>query len=1165
MKFFLIILSLFFYISLFSQTNFEIVKTDYSKISYKKKSRRYKRRKTRKGRKKKYIRKKNKNNRKKSLVKKDKNKKEVNKSSDTATSTEMHDKASQPDGENNKKEEKKSSINIKIKKKKKKYKKIIRNKKANDFKSKLALMLDYINKSIDVLKQQITDNPNAPFLADLYLELGNLYSQKSNTLYYIQMERMESDNDSGNQKKFSVVIEASKEAIAIYELLVRDFPEYHRIPEVLYLLALINSSIDNEAKFLVIAEKLVKTYPKSKEAMQARMLLGQFNFNKGNYSEALKFFTPVSRSSFNFVKNQAKYNMGQSYIRMDKPKKALKYYREVILDSELEKNGRTDEISIKNKSVNTSLKKDALIDSIRPFTIIYPNHKHPEIYYAKLAPSEILYQEVIEKLAFRYINLKKYQSAIKLLRVLSERTIDPEKVINIYQEVLTIIPLDKRINIKVEEIRFVLEKFYMWFSFYKINPKLKKVAKRFIEIQIRELGTRNHDIAKRTSGNKKERYLKKAEEFYLLYLGFFKKNRNTPKIAINLADVYYRLKMYPESGDYYLRVANHEFGKSQKSNKELIENALNSLQKEKTYTFYENTWRRGLLLSAVNTYFKLDPKKKKNDQLNFILAKTKFEQGMYDEALNDLYKFVKKFPNSKYVVDSGELILNYFNTSGDYLGLEKWSSKLLSLNFKDKNFKAKLEKIRKQAKLKTLDSDIQNDSDYNAFYQSRSYYKFAINTKDKELKNIALERALLKSREEKDIELFFKTANYLKSREKDKKKKLAIYNSIANEYVYLGRFPSALKTFTEIYKSGEFSEKIKKDAFIKSFSIVLALKYFDKYEGFIKNPYFKYVNEDLKEQLLQYLASAVSSGIKLDSFLIEYLGRRISDSAQIVSLYRIKNKLNKKLLQKINIKINSICKEDTEEAVCLWRYAQQLEKQKIKYLSDLKNASTSPDKIGKYGEGFVKLINPYSQIVQSDDSVLRVYIITQYMELYSEFAKYLNKVAQKNKDLKTALIQKANESLKTKEEYSKACKEIVKNSEIFIPVASYCDGKKTLEINKVFNYQSKIKPKISFTEYNKNEVLSFQKQMLVDKNGDTYLDLAEAYLSAKKYNLANATAIYGMSLFNEKSDNFSAILGCTSLNLGLLNEAKYYLLDANDYQDLKTKCLEELKVIEEEN
>jgi len=47
--------------------------------------------------------------------------------------------------------------------------------------------------------------------------------------------------------------------------------------------------------------------------------------------------------------------------------------------------------------------------------------------------------------------------------------------------------------------------------------------------------------------------------------------------------------------------------------------------------------------------------------------------------------------------------------------------------------------------------------------------------------------------------------------------------------------------------------------------------------------------------------------------------------------------------------------------------------------------------------------------------------------------------------------------------------------------------------------------------------------------------------------------------------SFSAILGCSSLSLGFLNEAKYYLLDANDYQGLKTKCLEDLNTIEEGN
>jgi hypothetical protein len=899
--------------------------------------------------------------------------------------------------------------------------------------------------------------------------------------------------------------------------------------------------------------------------MQARMLLGQFHFHKEDYQEALKQFTPVSNSSFNFVKNQAKYNIGQTYMRLDQPKKALRYYKEVILDQKLEKYGTIDEISIENREVNTSLKKDALLDSIVPFTTIYPNYKKPEIYYAKLAPSEILYQEVIEKLAFRYINIKKYQSAIRLLRVLSERTVDPEKVINIYQEVLTIIPLDERINIEVKEIRFVLEKFYMWFSFYKINPKLKKVATKFIEIQIRELGTRNHDIAKRKDNKQKEKFLKKASEFYLLYLGFFKNTKNSSKIAINLADVYYRLEMYPESGDYYLRIINNEFGKTDKTNKELIESAINSLQKDKTYTFYENTWRKGLLLTAVKTYMKLDKSKQKDDELNFILAKTKFEQAMYKEALNDLYLFVKNFPNSRYVVDSGELILNYFNTSGDYQGLEKWSSKLLSLNFKDKNFKLKLEKIRKQAKLKTLDGDIQKDSDYNAFYQSRSYYKFALNTKDKELKNIALERALLKSREERDIELFFKTANYLKSKESDTKKKLDIYNSIANEYIYIGRHLSALDTFMKIYKNKKFDEKTRRDAFVKSFSIVLSLKYYSKFKDFVNSPDFKYISQDLKEQLMQIISSSIESGIEIDSSLVAYILARTQENSQILSLYKGINHLDKNNVSKLNSKINSICKDGNDEAICLWKYAEKLEQKKINYMESLKKPSLSPNDIQKYGAGFVELINPYSEILKSDDNLLRVYIIIQNMEMYKEFANYLNQVANKNPDLKTALEQKANESLKTKDEYSKACKEIVNNAEIFIPIAKYCNGKNNIKISDIFKFKNKFKNNSEFTEYNKEAPLSLQKQMLVDKNGDTYLELADSYLTAKKYNLANAVALYGMSLFSDKSNSFTTILGCTSLNLGLFNEAKYYLSDASDYQGLKTKCLEELKVLEEEN
>ncbi len=1037
--------------------------------------------------------------------------------------------------------------------------------KNRDFKAKLSLMLSNINESVKILKKQISDNPHAPFLPDLYLELGNLYLQQSNTLYYIQMERMESDNSKGDKKSFSSVIEASKEAIATYEFLVKNFPDYSKMPEILYYLAVTYNSIDEPGKFLITTDKLIESYPQSSEAMQGRMLKGDFLFRKGEHAEALKIYTPVSESKFDYVRNQAIYNMANIFVITDNHKKALEYYRKVILDDKLDKDDGTKEITIKNRELVSNLKREALLDSVRAFTTVYPDYEHPEIYYAKIAPTEALYQEVIEKLAFRYIDVKKYNKAIALLRVLSERTADPERVINIYQDVLTIIPLAERVNIEVEEIKFVLEKFYMWFSYYKLSDELKNRSTRFIELQIRELGTRNHDIAKKLKGEKREQYFQKAIKFYQLYLGFFKQGDNSIKIAVNIADSFYQIQQYPESGNYYLRLANEHFGKAEGRKKEFIENALHSLQMKAHYSFYDNTWRRGLLTAAINLYFDVDSSKKKSDELNFILAKTEFEQGMYEKALNSLYLFAKNFPDSKYVVDSGELILSYFNTSGDYEGLSKWSKKLLSVNFKDREFKDKLEKIGKQAKLKTLDKDIQNDKEYDAFYQSRSYYKFALETKDNELKSIALEQALQKSREERDIEQFFKTALYLAKKEKNLPKKLEIYNSISNEYIYTGRFISALKSLKSIYNNKDFQQNEKKEAFIKAFTIVIALKDYTKILDFMKNQFFSTIGEELKEQLIQTIASYIESENELDKDLINYLLKNSQNNSHILALYKKRSLIkDKSILEIIDNKIASICRDDEEEAVCQWMIAEKIEKEREKFITDIEKASFEPSRIASFGERFVKISGVYNSIINSEDGTLRVYAVIQNMFMYGALGDYLQKVADKNSSIKEELLAKAQQSLNTKKEYSDVCLKIVENSETFIPIGKYCINNTSLAIEKVFIFSENSPSKASFEEKNTKESTVFQQQMLTDKNGDSYLDLANSYLKSQEYSLANATALYGISLFPAKTESFTAILGCSSLNLGHYNESKYHLLVAGDYDGIRDECLEKLRKVEVE-
>ena len=71
------------------------------------------------------------------------------------------------------------------------------------------------------LREQIAESQSAPFLSDLYLQLAELLSQKSNALYYVEMEK------SGGEKAkngFSAVIATQKESISVYEKILKEFP-----------------------------------------------------------------------------------------------------------------------------------------------------------------------------------------------------------------------------------------------------------------------------------------------------------------------------------------------------------------------------------------------------------------------------------------------------------------------------------------------------------------------------------------------------------------------------------------------------------------------------------------------------------------------------------------------------------------------------------------------------------------------------------------------------------------------------------------------------------------------------------------------------------------------------------------------------------------------------
>ncbi|MBK7963310.1 MAG: hypothetical protein IPK04_20250 [Bdellovibrionales bacterium] len=93
-----------------------------------------------------------------------------------------------------------------------------------DFQAKIREMSVRIGKALTLIREQILKNQSAPFLSDLYLQLGDLLSTKAMILYF---QKMETDKGMSLQMtevdKSSPIVEAQLEAIRPTRKFLRNF------------------------------------------------------------------------------------------------------------------------------------------------------------------------------------------------------------------------------------------------------------------------------------------------------------------------------------------------------------------------------------------------------------------------------------------------------------------------------------------------------------------------------------------------------------------------------------------------------------------------------------------------------------------------------------------------------------------------------------------------------------------------------------------------------------------------------------------------------------------------------------------------------------------------------------------------------------------------------
>jgi hypothetical protein len=1024
----------------------------------------------------------------------------------------------------------------------------------SDFEAKLNVVLQNTEKSVKLLRKQITESQSAPFLPDLYLQLGELLSDRSNTLYYLQMERQK-DDAAAPDKELSPVIAAQQEAITVYRMILKDFPTFDKRKVTIYRMALAQKSIDDTTEFIRSSGQLLKEYPDSEEAMGARLLMAQSYFDRQDYKAASDLLFPILASPYAYERNLAKYRLGLIDIAQEHFKEALGRFEEVIKDPQLKDQDNPYELSYKSKRVKSDLKREALIDSLRAYTHVYEKNADPVSYYERLAPTEIHFHEIIEKLSLRYISLKKYDEAIKLLRTLSERTADPQKVINIYEEVLLTIPVKDRVQIPADEIRFLIDKYNLWVSYYQISPAVMHDSYNFFEKQVRELGTTSHVIAK-NEGTKSVHW-KRARDFYLLYLGYFRKTKNAAKMAANLGDVYFAMGDYLKSGEYYLRTFSGEFG-APAEKRALIENALLCLQKKANYSFYETLRLRGLVIRSVEGFFAFDAKKKSDPDLNFLLVKTEYEQNFFPAALNNLFSYMKNFKREKHAVDAGEMLLDYFNTRNDFAAMESWSTRILALKIPNEPFNQKVARIQKQAKSKVIYEKVRSLAGYDDFAQGKSYLTAALSG-DSSINNIALQEALSKSRSEGDYQTFLKAAALMADKEPKKDKKVEILTSVGREHAKVTEYYQACNDYLKIAKNASFPNPARVQATEDALNVALLLRDWSLLKTVLRQPTWREITPAAKTRLRDQLIDLVDSPAFSADFAPILFSLGLNDSG-LLALYKAQYRIDPSLRANVLQEVSKRCKTDVRKPFCFWQKLGEADAKKNAFVQSLTTLPATMQAIQSSAQGFMQASGVYHQIEGSGDPLLESVVAMRNGELYSNFGDYLKRAASQNADLKPVLTQKAQETFTSAKAYQETCRLTILKSLTFRAVRQLCATSDRSPATKELLEWEKINISAEPpTDPADPKLVPLKKKVFSAKDaGDALLDLAKTYYDGKNYRHAAATSSYGIALYKQNERDFRAILGCSVMRLGFYAEADYHLTNASAYEGMAETCKKEL-------
>lgn len=662
-----------------------------------------------------------------------------------------------------------------------------------------------VDKSIDVTKDLINRSKGERYLPDLYFRLAELYIEKSRLVYFRILE------EAGAEDKAAVVAPEARllkdQAVAVYRRIIAEFPDYIDNDKITFFIAHEYRELGNFPEMIKTYEDLIKKYPKSNFRFEAWLILGDYNFDKQNFDEAIDNYRSILKNQETYAHNMARYKLAWCYINKDKTALAVDLWEQAVKTPTAPEPGVEAADSLSDKPLRLDVRQDAL----RDLAFYYAESRDPKtalLFFQNLTLSRAEYRAALEKLARRFQIKTMYDESAKVYRELIKISHDVDRNLEWAESVYEAAVAAKDLQHADDDVVMLAEVAARYKYWWRAGDEDKTVLGDF-ELLTRDLSTRLHAYAKEKGDDDLYR---RAARAYDRYLSVFEDSPERLNMEWNYADTLYAGKDFVKAGRQYENVLQlldkaspdappaaepaaattttttaaaapaaatpaadpkkpepkkeaskkpppptpgqklvATTGDVQGDKKQAMYSAILSyfeaLKVEEKGSRFDSMMAREGIKDLGARFVSRFPDDVNAPQVKFNVARAYFEQGLFDRSIELFTAFVTEYPTHKDSITAAELTLDAYAQKEDFSGLAKQARVFGADARLDAGFRDRAGKMAEQAEQEEINrKTIAAEGDV-----SKAIASFVVEKKGSEVAAKALHQAYVIAKDRRNL------------------------------------------------------------------------------------------------------------------------------------------------------------------------------------------------------------------------------------------------------------------------------------------------------------------------------------------------------------------------------------------------------------------------------